>query len=141
MAALGIPVRDPGKRESIQELIGRLLGDAVQLLDHQLELATLEITQQVRSLARASVLLVVGGLLGAIGALLLGIAAALAVGRAIGSSAGGYVIVGAAIAVPGVIAMAVARSRLAALSLRPTQTIREIRRDVSWMRNGQRPAD
>jgi hypothetical protein len=144
MAALGVPDRaagGPARRESIQELIGRLIGDALQLLDHELALAALELKQHVEALARASVLLVIGGLLGAVGVLLLGVAGALAVGRAIGSEAGGYVIVGAVVALAGAIAVAVAKSRLASQSLAPTQTILEIRRDVSWMRHGRRPGD
>ena len=72
---------------------------------------------------------------------LVSVAAALAIGRAIGSEAGGYVIVGAAIALAGIIAVVMARSRLARQPLAPTQTILEIRRDVSWMRHGRRPVD
>jgi hypothetical protein len=121
------------RRESINELLIRLVGDVLRLFDHELALATAEMKRHIESLVRTAILLLVGSFSAMIGLLLVATAAALAVGRAIGSIVGGYVIVGAAIAVIGAVVVGMTRSRLAKQSLAATQTIDEIRRDVTWM--------
>ena len=121
------------RRESINELLIRLVGDVLRLFDHELALATAEMKRHIESFGRTAILLLAGSFCAMIGLLLLAIAAALAVGRVIGSIVVGYVIVGAVIAVVGAVVVGMARSRLAKHSLAPTQTIDEIRRDVSWM--------
>jgi hypothetical protein len=136
MSALDInshPRVRPAHRESINTLLTRLVGDVFRLFDHELALATAEMKRHVESLARTAILLLVGSFSAMIGLLLLATGTALAVGRAIGSIVGGYAIVGAAIAVIGAVVVGIASSRLAKQSLAPTQTIDEIRRDVSWM--------
>jgi hypothetical protein len=136
MSALDInshPRVRPAHRESINTLLTRLVGDVFRLFDHELALATAEMKRHVESLARTAILLLAGSFSAMIGLLLLATGTALAVGRAIGSIVGGYAIVGAAIAVIGAVVVGIASSRLAKQSLAPTQTIDEIRRDVSWM--------
>jgi len=131
---VGRPVRaDSVPRESIHDLLTRLIGDVCRLLDHELALATAEMKGHLESLARTIMLFAAGGLLAMIGLLLLAMAAALGIGREIGSIIGGYVIVGAVGAVLGAVVVGIARSRLAKQSLIPTQTIDEIQRDVTWM--------
>ena len=115
------------------DLLTRLMGQIFQLLDHELALAKLEMKQHVESLARTAILFVAGGFFATIGLLLLANAGALALGRAIDSLIGGYLIVGGVIAVTSFIVISMARSRLARLSLAPTQTIAEIRRDMRWI--------
>lgn len=138
MSALGAredPQTDARDRESFYELIERLVGDVYKLLDHKLALATLEMKHHVESVTRALMLMVAGGLAATIGLALLAVAAALAIGRAIDSPAGGYVIVGAAIVVIGAIVIVAAKARLTRQPLAPPQTIDELRRDVKWMKH------
>jgi Putative Actinobacterial Holin-X, holin superfamily III len=123
----------PAHPESIHDLLTRLVGDVFRLLDHELALATAEMKQHVELLARTIILFLAGGLSAAIGLLLLATAAALVIGRTIDSIVGGYLIVGAAITVIGAVVVGMAKSRLTKQSLVPTQTIDEIRRDVTWM--------
>jgi hypothetical protein len=120
-------------RESIRDLLTRLVGDVFRLLDRELALATAEMKQHVEVLARTIVLFLAGGVSAAIGLLLLATAAALAIGRTIDSIVGGYLIAGAAITVIGAVVVGMAKSRLTKQSLIPTQTLDEIRRDVTWM--------
>src|SRR5262245_19661008 len=117
----------------VSDLLTRLIGQVFQLLDNELALAKLEMKQHVESLAFTSILFVAGGFFATIGLLLLANAGALALARAIDSLIGGYLIVGGAITMAGVIVVGVARERLARLSLAPTQTIDEIRRDIRWI--------
>jgi hypothetical protein len=120
-------------RESIQDLLARLVSDVCRLLDHELALATAEMKQHIESLARATMMFIAGGFCAMVGLLLLATAAALAIGRGIESIVGGYVIAGVVVAIAGAIVIAIARSRLGRQSLIPTQTIDEIQRDVTWM--------
>jgi uncharacterized membrane protein YqjE len=120
-------------RESIRDLLTRLVGDVVRLLDRELALATAEMKQHVEVLGRTIVLFLAGGVSAAIGLLLLATAAALAIGRTIDSIVGGYLIAGTAITVIGAVVVGMAKSRLTKRSLVPTQTLDEIRRDVTWM--------
>ena len=120
-------------QESIHDLVGRLISDVFKLLENELALATFEMKQHLESLAHTSVLFLIGGFSAMIGVLLLGTAAALAVGDEIGSLVGGYVVVSAAITIIGALVIGVARSRLSRQSLHPTHTIDEIRRDVTWL--------
>jgi hypothetical protein len=115
------------------DLLTRLISQIFQLYDNELALAKLEMKQHVESLAHTAILFVAGGFFATIGILLLANAGALALGRAIDSLIGGYLIVGGVIAVASFIVIGVARSRLARLSLAPTQTIAEIRRDMRWI--------
>jgi hypothetical protein len=127
------PGADSAHRESVQDLLSRLVNDVCRLLDHELALATAELKGHIESLARITMLFVAGGVCAVVGFLLLATAAALAIGRGIASIVGGYVIVGAVGAVVGAIVIGIARSRLAKQSLIPTKTIDEIQRDVTWM--------
>ena len=141
MSALGVRAEPPpeGPRQaSFYELVERLLSDAFTLFDHKLALAALEMKQHAESAARGLAVVAAGALAATIGLSLLAVAAALAIGRALDSPAGGYVIVGAVIAVAGAIAIAVGRSRLARLSLAPHQTIDELRRDAQWITHEMR---
>ena len=117
----------------MSELLTRLIGQVFQLLDNELALAKLEMKQHVETLALTSILFAAGGFFAAIGVLLLANAGALALGRALDSLVAGYLIVGSAITVAGLVVIGVARGRLAGLSLAPRQTIDEIRRDIRWI--------
>ena len=119
--------------ESNYDLLRRLVGDVLLLINRELALATAEMKQHVAALALIMTLFLAGGFAAMIGLLLLANAGALAVARAIHSMVGGYLIVGAAVTVIGAVVLGVARSRLAKQSLTPTQTLDEIRRDVAWM--------
>ena len=120
-------------RAGTSDLLTRLISQIFQLLDNELALAKLEMKQHVESLVHTAVLFVAGGFFATIGLLLLANAGALALGRAIHSLIGGYLIVGGVITLAGFIVISVARRRLARLSLAPTHTIDEIRRDIRWI--------
>src|SRR5262245_15505853 len=110
MSALGVRAapRPEGPRQaSFYELVERLLSDAFTLFDHKLALATLEMKQHAESAARGLAVVAAGALAAAIGLSLLAVAAAVAIGRVLDSPAGGYLIVGAVIAVAGAIAIGV----------------------------------
>ncbi len=125
----------PPRDESVSTLVGRLIGDVLRLVEDDVALATLEMKQHAESLAHTAVQFLAGGFLASVGLLLLATAAALGLGRALDSPIAGYAIVGGLIAVAGIIAAGVARSRLGRQHVIPTQTIDELRRDATWMRH------
>jgi hypothetical protein len=120
-------------RAGTSDLLTQLIGQIFQLLDNELALAKLEMKHHVESLARTAILFAAGGFFATIGLLLLANAGALALGHAINSLTGGYLIVGGVIALVSFILIGVARSRIARLSLAPKQAIAEIRRDIRWI--------
>jgi hypothetical protein len=130
-----LPRLTSAHQESNHDLLRRLVGDVLLLLNHEVALATAEMKQHIEVLVRTMILFLAGSFCAMTGLLLLANAAALMVGRAINSTVGGYIIVGAAIALIGTVVVAMAKSRLARQSLTPTQTLDEIRRDVTWMSN------
>jgi hypothetical protein len=117
------------------DLVDRLIRDVGTLLDQKAALLTLEIRQQFSAALRGLVTMAVGAVLAAVGLLLLGMAAALWVGAFIGSEAGGYGVVGAAIAIIGGGAIAVTRRQLTSRTIKPEETMQELRRDAKWIKD------
>jgi uncharacterized membrane protein YqjE len=125
---------DGGSR-SFVDLINRLLGEVVRLLDQTVALLELELRQELGAIARSAALLAAGGVVAGLGALLLIVALAIGIGDGVGSTAGGFAIVGAVLALVGGILPVSMRRRLADLGLVPRETVRELRRDVEWIKH------
>jgi Putative Actinobacterial Holin-X, holin superfamily III len=117
------------------DLVDRLIREVGTLLDAKAALLSLEIKQQLTAALRRLVTMVVGAVLAAAGLLLLGIAGALWIGDRIGSEAGGYGIVGAALAIIGGGAIAVTSRRLKSQAIKPKETVQELRRDAKWIKD------
>ena len=130
-----VSVAPPHNPPRLFDLVDRLIREVGTLLDQKAALLSLEIRQQLAAALRGVITMVVGAVLAAAGLLLLGMAAALWVGARIGSEAGGYGIVGAAVAVIGGGVIAVTAGRFKSGTIKPKETVQELRRDARWIKD------
>jgi putative superfamily III holin-X len=130
-----VSVAPPRHPPRLFDLVDRLIREVGTLLDAKAALLSLEIKQQVSAAVRRLVTMAVGAVLAAIGLLLLCMGGALWIGQLIESEAGGYGIVGAALVVIGGVAIAVTSRRLTSQSLKPKETVQELRRDAKWIKD------
>jgi uncharacterized membrane protein YqjE len=124
-----------GGSRSFADLINRLLGELVRLLDQTVALLRLELREELGAIAQSAALLAAGGAVVGLGVLLLIVALAIGIGDGVGSTAGGFAIVGGLLALAGGILLVGMRRRLADLGLRPRATVQELRRDVEWIKH------
>jgi uncharacterized membrane protein YqjE len=115
------------------ELLRRLISEIRILIDQRVTVLRVELKEQLAAMARDLILMAVGIGLVAIASLLLITALALWVGRAIGSMAGGFGVLGAAALVLGGVLMGVAMTEFRRRRLAP-KTREELRRDVEWLK-------
>jgi uncharacterized membrane protein YqjE len=130
-----VTTRRADEPASLLELATRLVADVRQLIDQRLELLRAELTREATRAAKNIGVLVAGVVGAGVGVALLLLALALWVGHLVGSAPGGLAIVGGGLVVAG-----------AGLGLRATkglerqrlvrETLRELRRDAEWFRNG-----
>jgi hypothetical protein len=116
-------------------LINRLLNEVLRLLDLKFALLKTELKEELGAAIRRSVLLAVGAVVAALGAVLLIVGLAVWVGELIGSPPGGFAIVGGGLALGGTLLLIVMRHRLAEQRVVPEETVRELRRDVEWIKH------
>ena len=117
------------------DLVERLFANLGALLDQKHTLLTIELKNEGAVVVRNLLILVAGGVLATIGLLLLGIAAAVWIGSAIGSVIAGYGIVGLVFVLGGGCLLAVGRGRLGTQFLLPQKTLQELRRDATWIKH------
>jgi hypothetical protein len=94
-----------------------------------------ELRSEMAAAARDLTLLAAGVVVLGLGAVLLLCAGALWVGEQIGSTAGGFALVGAGTALVGGAGLGVGAHRLGHQRIIP-ETVDELRRDVAWIKNG-----
>jgi hypothetical protein len=117
------------------DLLGQLTNDILRLLDQKLALLKLELKEELSAAVRRSALLAAGGVVAAFGAFFLLVALAVGVGDLVGSTAGGFAIVGGVFVVVGLVLLMSMRRRLAAQRFVPELTVRELRRDKQWIKH------
>jgi uncharacterized membrane protein YqjE len=118
----------------LAELVTKLIGGVGQLIDQRLELLRAELKRDAANVARSLGMLAAGAVgLGA-GAILLLLALGLWVGDLVGSTPGGLAIVGGGLALAGVGLGLLARKNMERQRL-ARDTLRELRRDVEWIRH------
>ena len=128
--------------ESLPSLIGRLGQDIVTLLDTKLGLLKLEIKEDVNAYVRGRVSIGVGGIIAAVGFLLLNVAIALLVSALFEKTllsqpvkyALGFLITGVISLVIGAVVIIRARDRSAKQSLVPERSIEELEKDKRWLK-------
>jgi uncharacterized membrane protein YqjE len=130
-----VTTRHVGQSASLLELATRLVADLRRLVDQRLELLKAELKHEAMSAAKNLGVLAVGAVGAGVGVAFLLLALGLWVGHLVGSTSGGLAIVGGSLALAGVGLGLLAiknmeRQRLA------RETVRELRRDAEWIRNG-----
>jgi uncharacterized membrane protein YqjE len=120
---------------SVGSLVNRLLNEILRLLDHKFTLLKLELREELGAAVRRSALMAVGGVVAALGSILLIVALAVWVGELVGSIPGGFAIVGGVFVLGGVILFLSMRRQLAEQHVVPRQTVQELRRDVEWIKH------
>lgn len=120
---------------SFGSLVNRLLNEILRLLDQKFTLLKLELREELGAAVRRSALLAVGGVVAALGNVLLIVALAVWVGELVGSIPGGFAIVGGVFVLGGVILLLSMRRQLAEQHFVPRQTVQELRRDVEWIKH------
>jgi uncharacterized membrane protein YqjE len=116
-------------------LLNRLIGDIVRLFDQKLALLKLELKEELAAAIRRSLLLAVGAVVAGLGGLFLILALAIGLGELVGTTAGGFAIVGGAFVLGGIVLLISMRQRLAELRFVPKHTVRELRRDKEWIKH------
>jgi hypothetical protein len=120
---------------SFGSLIGRLLNGIVRLLNQRLDLLKLELKEEIGAAARRVALLAIGGVIAALGAFFLVTALAIWFGELVGTTPGGFAIMGGGLGLIGGLLLAVMAARLREQRFVPRQTAQEIRRDVEWIKH------
>jgi hypothetical protein len=126
---------------SIAQLISELLSDGQILIRKEITLARQEISDSLSTARQSAIVLSIGAGITAAGGLLLLLA--LAHGVAAGFALPlwlAYLIVGAALAIIGVVALISAISRLKQFNPVPNESIDSVRKDIQWLKE-QTPSD
>jgi hypothetical protein len=118
---------------SSKELVKELVSDAQLLIKRQVELAKLEARQQIKKELRMAELMSVGGATGYAGVIVLLVAAALAIGAALGQLWLGALIVGAALLAIAATFAAIGWSKRVRKAL-PHSTS-EVKKEIEWARH------
>jgi len=131
MAERVVTKREP--QLGIGELLARTGRDLADLLRCEVELARLEITEEARSFARASAVLVAGAVAAFLALLLLLFAAAWGLAEVMAPGFA-FLIVGAVVAVVATILILAGRARLTKIDPVPRQTTTTLEEDARWAR-------
>src|SRR5918911_3021404 len=130
-----------GEGESLTALFGRLSDGVVTLLDTKLSLLKVEIKEDVNAYIRGAVMILVGGIIAAVGFAILNVAVALFVGALLPNTmdpavrlALGFVITGAVYLVVGGIFIITAKNRMAKQGIVPERSVNELRKDKEWLK-------
>jgi uncharacterized membrane protein YqjE len=140
-ATAQVPSRE--ETENLPSLFSRLGEEVVQLFDSKLSLLKVEIKEEVNAYFRGGILMILGGIIAAIGFAFLNVAIAFGVSTLFDNStlsqpakyAIGFVTTGLVYVILGAIVVAVVKNRLAKYDLVPNRTVEELRKDKQWLKN------
>jgi|SRR5262244_132408 len=147
MAASGtsLTVADKAGRtdEGLPSLFSRLGDDVMFLVTSQMALLKVEVKEEATAYARGALMIVLGGLIAAIGFALLNVAVAFAVSTLFANAnlsqpaayALGFVIAGSFYLIVGGLVVLIIKSRLARQPAVPPRTVEELRKGKEWLKN------
>lgn len=119
--------------ESLGELVGRLTSDFGALVRDELELAKVEITDDMKRVGRAGGMLGAAGFAGYVAVLLLSFAAAWGLAELVPIGVA-FLIVGLLWAIVGAVLYVRGRQQLREANVKPEQTIETMQENVQWVR-------
>jgi len=127
--------------EGLPALFGRLSDGVMTLLDTKLSLLKVELKEDVSGYIRGAVMILIGGIIAAVGFAILNVAVALFVGALLPETmspavryALGFVITGAVYLLIGGIFIITAKNRLGRQDIVPNRSVDEIRKDKQWLK-------
>lgn len=127
------PEADAADERSLSELLTEATDDLRQLLRKEIELAKVEVQEQVSRLSKAAIFFTVTGLVAMLAITLLSFAAAWGLAEVMPTGVA-FTIVGVVyVAIAGV-CFTLGRSRLAQFRAVPEQTVETLKEDVAWAR-------
>ena len=129
--------------QDLPSLLERLASDVTTLFDQKLTLLKIEIKEDVNAYVRASVAILAGGIVAAVGFALVNVALAFAISTLFADMdisqpakyALGFVIAGALYLVIGSIVIVAMKNRLARIGIVPERTVKELERDKEWIQD------
>jgi uncharacterized membrane protein YqjE len=129
--------------ESLPSLVARLGDDVMQLFDTKLSLLKVELKEEANEYARDGLMIVVGGIVAAIGFALVNVALAFGISILFAGVdlsqpakyAIGFVTAGLLYLIVGGIIVSAMKQRLAKQKLVPDRTVEELRKDKQWLKN------
>jgi uncharacterized membrane protein YqjE len=129
------------EHQDLPSLLERLASDVTTLFDQKLTLLKIEVKEDVNAYLRASVAIIAGGIVAAVGFALVNVALAFAVSTFFADLdisqpakyALGFAIAGGLYLVIGSIVIVIMKNRLARVGIVPTRTINELERDKEWI--------
>jgi hypothetical protein len=127
--------------QDLPSLLERLASDVTTLFDQKLTLLKIEVKEDVNAYVRASIAIIAGGIVAAVGFALVNVALAFAISTLFADLdvsqparyALGFVIAGGLYLAIGLIVIVSMKNRLARLGLVPQRTINELGRDKEWI--------
>jgi uncharacterized membrane protein YqjE len=130
-----------GGAEDLPTLLERLAGDVATLVDTKLTLLKVELKEEISAYIRGSVIILAGGIVGAIGFSLVNIALAFAISIFFADInisqpakyALGFVITGLLYLAISAAVILIMKNRLAKLGIVPRRTVAELERDKDWI--------
>lgn len=127
--------------ESLPALFGRLSDGVTTLLDTKISLLKVEIKEDVNAYIRGAVMILIGGIIAAVGFAIVNVAVAIFVSTLLPDTmnlgvrlALGFVITGAVYLLVGGIFVITAKSRLAKQDIVPNRSVKELRKDKEWLK-------
>jgi hypothetical protein len=118
---------------SLGELVGHLSSDLSDLIRSEMELARVEIRQEVTKAGRAAGMLGAGGLLAYLGLTLLAMAAAWGLAEVV-EPGWAFLIVGVVVAAAAAVLIVTGRNRLQEVHPVPEETVETLKEDARWAR-------
>jgi uncharacterized membrane protein YqjE len=127
--------------QDLPSLLERLASDVTTLLDQKLTLLKIEIKEDVDAYVRASIAIIAGGIVAAVGFALVNVALAFGISTLFADLnitqpakyALGFVITGVLYLAIGLIVIVTMKNRLARVGIVPRRTINELERDKQWI--------
>ena len=124
-------LREPSPEQPLSELISRTSSDFATLFRKEVELAKIEIRDDVRHTAKAGSMFGAAGFAGYLAAVLASLAVVFALDLAMPLWAA-FLIVAVLFALVGLVLFRQARTRMSEFTLGPEQTIETIKEDIGW---------
>lgn len=129
-----------GAEPSLGDLFRQLADDSATLIRQEVALAKSEMRENVKHVAKDASMIAVGGVVAAIGALVLVAFLVMIVGKALGAPWAGALVVGLLFVVAGALVARSAAKHLKDDTLTPEQTIRSLKEDKQWAQSEMQQA-